>query len=176
MDVRIVPPELDDTPQITALYARTWLATYPNEAHGITREDIKQKTDEMTQPERVARFRANLSREAGNPLRFYRVAKRGERVVGVCGGMEEDEVVHLASLYVLPEEQGQGIGGRLMDAFLAWANPAKPVRVHVVTYNQTAISFYERGGFVDTGKRFTEERYRMASGNRFPEMELVLER
>lgn len=176
MDIRIVAPEPDDTPHITALYAQTWLATYLNKAHGITYEDIKQKTDEMTQPERVARFQANLSKEAGNPFRFYRVAKCGERVVGVCGGTEEGAVVHLASLYVLPEEQGKGIGGRLMESFLAWANPTKPVRVHVVTYNQTAISFYQQWGFVDTGKRFTEERYRMASGNSFPEMELALVR
>jgi hypothetical protein len=41
---------------------------------------------------------------------------------------------------------------------------------------ETAISFHKRWGFVGTGKPFTEERYRMVSGNSFPEMELALVR
>lgn len=176
MSIDIVRAHPDEMPQISALYAATWLGTYPNEEFGITLDDIKQKTKEMVEPERVAKFREHLIKEQNDPIRFFRVAKEGERIVGVCGGVEKGDAVHMASLYVLPAEQGKGIGGKLMEAFLDWANHEKTIRLHVVTYNHTAIQFYEHWGFKDNGKRFTEERYKMASGNSFPEMEMVFKR
>lgn len=176
MNIDIVRPNPEDVPQMSALYATTWLATYPNEEYGISYQDIKQRTDQMKTPERIEKQRQKLFEQQSDPKRFFRVAKEGERVVGVCAGVEKEDIVHMASLYVLPDAQGKGIGGALMEAFLAWANPEKPTRLHVVTYNENAIRFYEKWGFKDTGKRFTEDRFIMQSGNSFPEMEMVLER
>lgn len=171
MGISIEKPISTDVSEILELYVVTWLATYPNEAYGISYEDIKQKTDEMRG--RTASFAEALEKEKDNAQRFFVVAKDKGRIVGVCGGVEEDTVVHMASMYVLPGEQRKGVGGKLMEAFLGWANKDKTIRLHVVTYNQAAITFYEKWGFVDVGKRFTEDRFVMASGNAFPEMEMV---
>ena len=165
-----------DAEEISGLYATTWLATYPNEAHGITVADVELKNAERMSPARISRLQDYITNELHKPLNFYVIARDDSRIVGVCTAFEKDDHIQLASIYVLPSEQGKGVGGALMEAFLAWANPHKPVRLHVVSYNQTATRFYERWGFKDTGKRFSEERFVMASGNTLPEIEMVLVR
>ncbi len=173
MHIQVVAPQPAMMQAISALYAKTWLATYPNEAYGITRDDIKERTDAMTDPEKVAERLVNIMNVLKDPMQFYRVAVDGNEVVGVCAGKVKDECVHLSSLYVLPERQGMGIGTQLLDAFLAWAKThKKPIQLHVVTYNTGAIQFYQTHGFVDTGRRFTEDRFIMKSGNGLPEMEM----
>ena len=48
--------------------------------------------------------------------------------------------------------------------------------VQVATYNTKAIEFYKKLGFKETGKNFSDERFRMKSGSIIPETELVIER
>jgi ribosomal protein S18 acetylase RimI-like enzyme len=103
------------------------------------------------------------------------VAKDGARVVGVCLFVERETCNQLQSIYVLPEYQGKGIGALFWKKCLAFLDPAKETIVQVATYNKKAIDFYSRLGFIDTGKRFTEERHRMPiSKALIPEMEMVL--
>ena len=52
-------------------------------------------------------------------------------------------------------------------------NLAKDTYVDVAEYNQRAIDFYTKLGFVDTGRRHQEERFRMKSGAIITEMEMV---
>ena len=46
----------------------------------------------------------------------------------------------------------------------------------MATYNQKAIDFYKKLGFEETGKNFSQERFRMKSGSIIPETELCIER
>ena len=41
-----------------------------------------------------------------------------------------------------------------------------------MSFRRIPIEFYEKLGFEDTGKRWTDEKFTMASGATFPEMEL----
>lgn len=51
----------------------------------------------------------------------------------------------------------------------------KDIIVQVATYNAQAIDFYKKLGFIDYGKRFTEEKHRMPiSGRLILEMELII--
>ena len=109
--------------------------------------------------------------EGRGPEALYR--KEGDRVVGVCGARDKGSLVHLGSLYILPDSQGKGIGSMLMQELLEWTGPDKTLSLHVATYNKNALSFYEKWGFEDTGKRLTEDRFRMASGNSLPELEMA---
>ncbi|MFW6210081.1 MAG: N-acetyltransferase family protein [Patescibacteria group bacterium] len=172
MTMQIEPTTINDLPAVNRLYATTWLATYPSPAHGISQADIEHRVKEMRSPERLARMRERFVDLVKDPARLFRVARVAGRVVGVLNAIEHESAVELKSLYVLPESQGQGVGSALMEAFVGWANPEKPCLVNVVTYNTTAIRFYEHWGFEDTGKRFTEERFIMPSGNALPEMEM----
>ena len=59
-------------------------------------------------------------------------------------------VLHLHKLYVLPEFQGKGLGGRLLEhAFQAACQAGcRKVRLHVNKGNHRAIACYRRHGFV----------------------------
>jgi len=55
----------------------------------------------------------------------------------------------LNSLWVLPEHRGTGLGGLLVEAFLAWARERGAPYAVVTAFaeNPTAIRLYERHGF-----------------------------
>jgi len=51
----------------------------------------------------------------------------------------------------------------------------KDAIVEVATYNDQAINFYKKLGFVDTGKRFSQENHKMPiSGAYIPEMRMII--
>ncbi|HEY0618320.1 MAG TPA: GNAT family N-acetyltransferase [Kribbella sp.] len=56
----------------------------------------------------------------------------------------------LVSLYVRPVLRGRGVGGRLVDTFVAWAKDRGAVRLHVTAYgtNEQALALYQKHGFV----------------------------
>ncbi len=173
MQPHLEKPTIDDIEEIHALMRDTWLATYPNEALGITKELIKT----LFTPEAFKERRLRQAEYFLNPTEneFYFVAKVDTEIAGVCRGIQHEDHAHLRSLYVLPKYQGEGIGTMLWNAFCAWSKPLVPIRVHVATYNQNAIDFYKSRGCVDTGKRFTEARHTFKNGATIPEMELIFE-
>ena len=56
----------------------------------------------------------------------------------------------LVSTYVAESHRGQGLGSRLVEDFIAWAEERGAARLHVSAYaaNSSAIRFYQRHGFV----------------------------
>lgn len=168
--IHIGPPTLpQDTPQIIDVFYRSWLTTYPNKELGITKDDVdaffEHRNDQSDINARAERL-SNLP-----PNEHFLVAKDSEKIVGVCRVVIRDEFNQLQAIYLLPEYQGKGIGMKLWDEAKKFFDETKDTIVHVATYNQKAIAFYQKLGFVDTGKRFTEERHRMpVSGVLIPEM------
>jgi ribosomal protein S18 acetylase RimI-like enzyme len=169
----LLTPTPKHAEEINTLFTETWLATYPNEAAGISRDDVEDLVSKWSSLDGVARRRNFYKDLPTKPDIYNRIAVVDEKVVGFCGGFENDERVHLKSLYILPGYQRRGIGRALFSDFEVWANKEKKITVHVVNYNTNAIRFYEKCGFLDTGKRFSEERFRMKSGANFTEIEMV---
>ncbi|MDR2405972.1 MAG: ribosomal protein S18-alanine N-acetyltransferase [Deltaproteobacteria bacterium] len=66
-----------------------------------------------------------------------------------------DEELHLLSLSVKKENQGKGLGKKLLAAVIemANANKCKVVLLEVSENNQNAIKLYKASGFVTVGKR-----------------------
>jgi ribosomal protein S18 acetylase RimI-like enzyme len=151
---------------------RTWLATYPNEALGITHTDIEALFDERT-PEAHQRREARRRSINAHPHRHLWVAESETGIVGMCLARKEDEVRHIQALYVLPDEQGQGIGRRLMQMALEWLGADRPVTLGVATYNTRAIAFYERLGFVPSGDPSSFPAPTLPSGVVIPEIEMI---
>ncbi len=175
MTIQISKPTEKDLDGIQDVYYRTYLDTYPNAVIGITREDIEVhfKKDRELSAEDQEKRKQHMLRPPENHL--FLVAKDGEEVVGVCRMIQRETVNQLQAIYVLPEYQGQGVGSMLWKECLGFADPLKETIVQLATYNEKAKVFYSKRGFVDTGKRLTEERHRMpVSGVLIPEMEMVL--
>lgn len=171
--ITIQKPNKEDVKDIQQVFYKTWLATYPNSDIGITVEDIEERFKNRFSEKAIQKRLDDISNK--NSDKLFLVAKNNNEVVGVCRVIKEDKLNKLEAIYVLPEFQGQGIGKMFWIEALKFWNNDKIIIVQVASYNSNAIRFYERLGFVDTGKRFTDENLKMpVSGILIPEMELVV--
>jgi len=166
--VQIVDAIADDVYTIRDVQKRTWLETYPNEELGITREDIE------------ARFANESKEKIENRKKIYSdpdvhiwVAKDDGEIIGFCIARKEEKNNRIGAIYLLPSYQGQGVGGRLIEAALNWLGVDKDIYVNVASYNDNATRFYERYGFVKTEKDISNPVADLPSGKSIPETEMV---
>ena len=168
MKIRHAEPE--DVGGLREVFYRAWLVTYPNEEVGITKEDIEAYFKNSQDPDELQK-RADHIRNLP-PNHVYLVAEEAAKIVGLLLLVKREVYDQLQAIYILPEHHGKGIGTSLFNEALT--HVTKDMIVQVATYNANAIRFYEKLGFVDNGKRFTEERHRMpVSGVLIPEMEML---
>jgi len=159
--------------QIGEVFDKTWLATYPNEEYGITVDDILDHIEKRHKRMKESKVDTVKNPPPGQTL-F--IAKEGTKVVGVCRLTVNNERNQLQAIYVLPEYQGKGVGKMLWLEMQKFADPKKDFYVELAVYNKSALEFYKRLGFVDTGRRMMDEKLRMKSGNIIPEMEMLIKR
>ena len=162
----------EDVHDIQEVFMRTWLHTYPNEQLGITQHDIRERFRDAFSPEILQQRMENIINPPEGPNCF--VARDGNTVVGLCRSIVDDLTNKLTALYVLPEYQGKGIGTMLWNKAKETFDPSKDTVLSVATYNTNAIDFYKKLGFVDTGRRFSNENFQMKNGTLIPEMEMII--
>lgn len=170
--IEIVPAVPEDARGIQEMHYQTWLATYPNEELGITREDIEDRFKERMSEAGIAKRREQLANQPEDKITL--VAKKDKKIVGWCGAAKYPDRNQLTAIYVLPEYHGKGVGFKLWEKAKEFLDFSKDTFVQVATYNARAIAFYKKLGFEDTSKRFTDERFKMKSGAVIPEMEMVI--
>lgn len=170
--IEIVAAVPDDARSIREVQHKTWLATYPSEEVGITKDDIEDYYKDSFTEENIAKRQKRIAEKTTNEN--YLVAKVNGAIVGFCFSTKDENRNQLGAIYVLPEFQGKGVGTSLWGETLAFMDSSKDTYVEVADYNHNAITFYKRLGFVDTGRRFTNERFTMKSGAMIPEMEMVI--
>jgi ribosomal protein S18 acetylase RimI-like enzyme len=170
--IEIAPADPKDVRGMAEVYRTTWLATYPNKEAGITVDDIEDVFKDSFTEEALAK-RAERIRHPKEGYVFL-VAKDGDKVIGVCSVIKHPDKNQLASIYVLPEYQGRGVGSLFWAEAQKHFDADKDTIVQVVTYNANAIGFYKKLGFQETGKKIMDERFRMKSGAITPETELVI--
>jgi ribosomal protein S18 acetylase RimI-like enzyme len=72
------------------------------------------------------------------------------RLVGMLAAGTPDSEPHLFSMWVDPAQRNRGVGGRLLDAAIAWAEatPAgRVLRLDVNPRQEVAVRLYESRGF-----------------------------
>lgn len=119
----------------------TWWATYPPIAGDdyVVRGIATWWTPESTRP----------GLEAGR----VRIAEHGDRPIGMASYSTSGAVIDLWKLYVLPEAQGTGAGSALLASVVAAAEAEHTtIRLAHKDGNTRARAFYERKGFVETGR------------------------
>lgn len=168
--VEILRQTPEDVEGATNVYYQAWLTTYPNEAAGVTREDIEDRFANSFSEEAMQRRRKYIENIGENELLL--VAKENGKVIGVCGVLREDGINKLRTIYVLPEYQGKGIGSRMWEEAKKFLDKQNDTVVEVVDYNENAINFYKSKGFRDTGNRRQDEKFLMKSGAIFTEIEM----
>lgn len=88
---------------------------------------------------------AELDHEIASGVVFHGFVE-GDRLLGVMGIQPVADVHLIRHAYVLPDAQGQGIGGRLLQHLVTGC----PTRILVGTWASAswAVGFYQRHGFV----------------------------
>jgi N-acetylglutamate synthase-like GNAT family acetyltransferase len=117
------------------------------------------------------------AQEVRETLPHLLVAERDGAMVGVCALQPHDDEGHFGMFAVTPDLQGGGVGSVLLSAAEERARGLGLARVTmwVLWMRRELIAFYERRGYVDTGKRIpwphTELRFGLP---RRPDLEFVL--
>ncbi len=173
-DILVEKATPEDTRGIQELLYRTWLATYPNEAAGITRDDIEDRFKDRFSEERLEKRMQQFTHPPDGEV--WLVAKKAGVVVGVVSPIQKQDRNQLQRIYVHPDYQRTGVGTKLWEEAQKYLDPAKDTYVEVVEYNTDARHFYENLGFKDTGRRWQSKNFAFKSGAIFPEMEMVLTR
>lgn len=161
----------DDVYAIRNVQKVGWLATYPNEHFGITREDILEHFND-TGEEFIKRMeeRKKTTNTSPNTHTWVAVIEQKE-VIGFCIARKGEEN-RVASLYVLPSYHGNGIGKMLMKEALQWIGENKKIWIGVASYNNHAISFYEKFGFHKANIVPHDCVTPLPSGKAIPEIEM----
>ena len=173
-DIRVATP--DDATAICTVQTRTWLATYPSEEFGITREGLRRHLEGEHGEriaDRIAWTRMRVEGHAAEPdggCDF--VAVLGGEIVGFTTPfVEPGGRRRVGALYVLPHVQGSGLGHDLLERNLAWHGEDQDVYLTVAAYNERAKGFYARHGFVFTGQHGEDKL--AIGGVVMPELEMV---
>ena len=98
-----------------------------------------------------------LDGEIAAGVEFWGYADDGE-LLGIMGIQPVRDVNLIRHAYVVPESQGRGIGGALLEHLLELAT--RPMLVGTWAAATWAIRFYERYGFEDVGVERTAELLR----------------
>lgn len=175
LDIRLATPE--DAAAIWSVQAEGWMATYPNEGHGITRDGLRRHLEGGSGEKiasRVVRIKERIESEASGSAgaQDFVALLDGETVGFTCPFIEPSGRRRVGALYVLPSVQRLGIGHLLLERNLAWHGEDHDVYLNVAAYNTRAIRFYERHGFVLTGEEGHDE-VAMVGDVRIPELEMM---
>jgi ribosomal protein S18 acetylase RimI-like enzyme len=177
MEIQIRPAKIEDAPAIYEVQKLGWTDTYTNEEYGITLDDINLRfegEDGSVRQQRIDKLTKTI--QDGSESVF--VAHNREEVVGFIRVMPDPATnrLKLGSLYVHPDWQNKGAGSKLLKKAMDMLPKGQDVYLHVVSYNDNAIRFYEKHGFVKTGKDSAGSVAALPSGISIPEIEMVMAR
>jgi RimJ/RimL family protein N-acetyltransferase len=108
---------------------------------------------------RVDEVRHDIRQRVDSSNSALIIAASSELIAGYveAAGGEFNRTRHLAMVVagVRASYAGQGVGSRLFEALVAWADSARILRLEltVMAHNKAAIALYEKFGFVSEGVR-----------------------
>jgi RimJ/RimL family protein N-acetyltransferase len=174
---RIEKAEAIDATAINEVSRQAWLATYPNDALSITTEDIRNRVEgsngELIE-HKIEQWRRII--ESSGKTHEVFVARVDDEVVGfVSPRIVRNGERRIAAIYTSPESQGNGYGAALLLSALEWHGSESDIYLHAVAYNQQAIDFYERFGFVQTGQTVEDRLSKTRGLSELPLVEMILQ-
>lgn len=142
-----------DVEAIRRMQAQSWRDTYRNDEIGVTDDWLERETTNWFTPERLDASRQWLGNVFPDPMQLYRVAYRGNEVVGLAHfSTREDGIKRVEGLYTAKDTLGTGLAQQLMEQATEFMGDAE-AELEVASYNERAKAFYRKYGFVETDKQ-----------------------
>lgn len=139
--ITISPAAPQDMQQVQQLARSIWPAAY---ASILRPEQVQNMLERIYSLD-------NLRQEVEKGHRFF-LAWEAAQPLGYASSYKDDNTVWVKKLYVLPGQQGKGVGTRLMRAAVAAHLPALQVSLLVNNGNTPAMAYYEHSGFIRSGE------------------------
>lgn len=158
-DIIIRDTTVKDLLPLRTMHGQSWRDTYPNEAQGVSRRWVEERTAKWVTPEGIEESKEHVKDIYGHPDHFHKVATDNGKIVGVVHVSKTNEKQHLEALYIAKEYYGSGLARQLMDEALKWSDHDRSIDLQVVTYNERAKAFYRKYGFEEmpgTEAKFAE--------------------
>jgi ribosomal protein S18 acetylase RimI-like enzyme len=151
-EFKIELPKVGDELGLAMAHIQAWKDAYIVPESGLTEESIDSQLAHLLED---TTFRKNTiieSLEKPDDVLYRAVKNCNGNIVGFMHGSKHENFTELDAIYLINEAKGSGIGSKLMEEFLKWADADKPCRLEVFSFNDSAISFYVRYGFEKTDK------------------------
>lgn len=162
----------EDAEAILTLKRDAWLERYVSAEHGVTEQQVRANFEDVhghINPEAIERWQHGIASDPGSNERCTFVARLDGQVVGAVAPHRIDGKKRLGMMYVHPDFYGRGIGGLMIKKAIEYWGREEDIYLHVLSYNDKAIGFYEHYGFKLTGVEFPPE-----GATNMPELEMVL--
>lgn len=161
---------VEDAVKIAEIQRTCWISSYTNELAGITEKDIKAKP--LLSEKRLNNWKNTIKNTDGK-YKIWVARNEKDEVVAFCKAEKSAPNNILSVIYILPGNQGKGLGTDMIKNCLAWLGNEKNIQLDVVEYNNRAIKLYERFGFKIIGRTPTEECSNLPSGKKLPEIRMI---
>lgn len=155
-DIIIEVAQPVDAEAICNIRDDAWIDAYPNLELGITVNNIELNArgpNNKFLNNRILHLQKELSGEVKREYPIF-VAKDGGSVIGfVNPEIDEEGKKTISQIYIDPKYQSKGVGSLLLKKALEALGSDYDIYLEVVSYNQKAISFYEKYGFKKTARK-----------------------
>jgi len=176
----IEPAAVDDVVGIGEAHLQSWLETYPNASYGVTEEWIRSELGFLVEDgqredgrDNGIPYRKRLI-EVNDPNALYEVVKDETGTVrGFLHVTRGPRQATLDAIYLTNSLKGAGVAAELMTHALNFTGDL-PIRLQAVAYNERAIKFYEKYGFVrgELEQELYHGRMPVINMERLPEVSL----
>lgn len=169
MDIKIFDAVSNDVYENWKIQKACWLENFPSKGR-ISKEDIIDWFDEDKEANKNKLEERSKKINKDTNRRLW-VVKQGKKIIGFAAA-KRGQKNEIEAMFVLPEYQRKGVGGKLINHVLKWVGFSKRIYVSVASFNTNAIGFYKRFGFIETNKE-TDSGVIFASGASFKNIEMI---
>lgn len=146
---RAVP---EDAEIMAHMHAESFIDTYHSPTDDEYNLRVVAYAEQYLSPRRInmraALIAASLPSHDGDDDQLYLHAKTNrDTSLGLLYGIRTERRQEIGSLYVAKDRKRQGIGRALVERFIEWSDPKRPVQLGVAIDNFNAQAFYARLGF-----------------------------
>ncbi len=138
-----------DAFEIAKMQVQSMRDTYLCKGNDARNALWKAYTNAYLNDERVELREQLILRALDNTVKeVYLSAKTStEEIVGMLYGYQTAERQELAVLYTDSNYRQRGLGKALIEEFIKWSDPARPIELGVISDNENAKGFYKHMGF-----------------------------